>query len=878
MQLNLRSLRSRFVAIFTFALLGAAAAKCGAMTIVENGVNAAPIILPPDTTYYNRVAAEDLASMIERASGARPEIIEGAPQEMPNRAIWVGYQPAMEQAFPGVSFSFEKPEEILIAANRNHLAIVGRDCWIDGHTEFITTRKNLPGRQLEYGTVNAVYSFLRDQMGVRWLFPGELGIDVPQQATIVIHPMEYRYAPQFRVRSTIFAPWAPAGGRQNAPFQDWFRRQRLWLDSLELPGGHAFTTWWDAYHDEHPDYFALQPDGTRSGFPNPKNVKLCVSNPAVWQRWLEEVEKIIERDPTQRVFSAASNDGWSAGHCVCDNCRAWDHPDGELLTYTWQGLSQDYVALTDREVTFANTLARMLAERYPDRDYYVQIHAYGLSRPAPVGVTPDDNVIVSSVANFILRPPEIREGHITQFGEWGAKTKNLMWRPNFGSTFGWAWGTPDIALQQVGEDFRFVADNGGMGVFFDMVWDHWGNQGPLYYLFAHLAWNPYLDVNAVMDDYYQRMYGPAAATMKAYWTKLENVRMDAVNQGLGQLAVNRAYTDEVIAELDGLIAIATEQLADAPQVYRQRLEHTSSAWNYAKRIFAIRRAMIRYEISNNADTEAAAEVIATWEQIMSERSTLDPEIVSFVRIANPDRNRRMNGLHPENPSAYGARLRLEASREEWAQTEFTDALSAGWEPVFTETFDRTELGDMWEIIEGTWRVEDGTLIGSGMIASTVGFPNTPPPGYQRLEFTVSNYVEPGSAISDNKLAVSDFSAMLHLPAPDLYSTVPWTNCYFFQFGGQLNTANRILRHSKAIADDRTPSVLIDPNETYHIVAENDNGQLRLWVNQQLVLAGEEKDARIGTNYDRIGFYIFTTAKIDDIKVYTKRLPDDLDLN
>ncbi len=48
---------------------------------------------------------------------------------------------------------------------------------------------------------------------------------------------------------------------------------------------------------------------------------------------------------------------------------------------------------------FANMCARLLKERYLDEDYYVSLNAYGNARPAPLKTKPDDNVIVSNVAN-----------------------------------------------------------------------------------------------------------------------------------------------------------------------------------------------------------------------------------------------------------------------------------------------------------------------------------------------------------------------------------------------------------------------------------------------------------------------------------------------
>jgi hypothetical protein len=67
----------------------------------------------------------------------------------------------------------------------------------------------------------------------------------------------------------------------------------------------------------------------------------------------------------------------------------WNYPGGKELVG---------VATSDREVTFANILARKLKERYPDKDYRVLIQAYGGAASPPIKAVPESNVIVSSVA------------------------------------------------------------------------------------------------------------------------------------------------------------------------------------------------------------------------------------------------------------------------------------------------------------------------------------------------------------------------------------------------------------------------------------------------------------------------------------------------
>lgn len=625
------------------AALAAARAAGTQLVLVKDGISCAPIVLFKDAPPYTRRAADELAGYIEKISGARPEVVEGCPDPVPDRAIWVGYQSKLVELFPEIDFNFRHPEEILIVATTNHVVIAGRDKWDPEHLIVETPRGKIEGKQLEYGTVNAVYTFLQDKLGVRWLWPGELGEDIIEQKTIALAPFEYRYHPQIRQRGGLFRLSA-LGDNRGLAF-DWTRFQRLQLDSLDVQAGHAFGDWWEKYHETHPDFMALQPDGTRSGFPaptEPGKAKICQANPAVWEQWLANAADAMSNNVYQTCFSASPNDSYNRGHCICEKCRAWDHPDGELLIYVWQGISQEYVSLSDRQVTFANTLARLLKERYPDKPYFVGMHAYGHYRAAPIAVVPDDNVIISSVANFFLRDPAGRAEHMGQFADWGKVAPHLMWRPNTGSPAGWQQGLPDVPFHEIMEDFKFIADNHCVGLNFDTVWEYWLNQGPLYYLMAQLAWNPCAEGEATMDDYYQRAYGPAADDLTAYWKLMEESRNRKVNEGMDYEAVyDAAFFDRAY----GLLDQATKKAANAPEKYSQRIAFTRTGLDFTRLVTDTRALMARYRDSRGQDQAVADQARANWDAL--NKIINDQQNLMNHRYFRPG-GRYTMGLHPDD--------------------------------------------------------------------------------------------------------------------------------------------------------------------------------------------------------------------------------------
>ena len=618
------------------------------LTIVRDRGAPIPIVVFEKAPPYTRAAADTLAEYVEKASGARPRILEGRPDPMPEHAIWVGYQPVLKELFPDTEFEFSHPEEILIAANAGHLVIAGRDRWDPERLTVEGQDGTIVGKQLEYGTANAVYTFLQDRLGVRWFWPGELGEDVEKKATIAFEPFTYRHHPQIRSRGGVFN-FSSLGNKGYGRAHDWCRLQRLQLDSMQMGGGHGFGDWWDRYHEKFPEIFALQPDGTRSGFPNPRNAKLCESNPKVWELWLENVAAQLEKDPNLTVFNASPNDGWASGHCVCENCTAWDDPDGEPRVFNWFKRNEPRPALSDRDVTFANQLGELLEATYPGRGYRVLMMSYGHSRPVPVKARPAKNVIMSIVANFYGRAGLVDRGstrgdtYRKQFEGWARIVPSMLWRPNTGSPAGWQQGLPDLSTRQTIRDIQDVAAAHCEGIFIDSVWEHWATHGPQYYVMAQLVWNPDADAEAILSDYYVRAFGPAASSVREYFEAIEKERMafTTENGEAGVFSFPRLYTEELLRASQARLDRAAAAVS-ADSLFAQRVGFVQAGLTYT--VMQLENIRLMNGYWKKPDPAVAEQVKKNWEAI-EKHVAAHPFAINWgpVRPISP----RMAGLHPD---------------------------------------------------------------------------------------------------------------------------------------------------------------------------------------------------------------------------------------
>jgi hypothetical protein len=279
---------------------------------------------------------------------------------------------------------------------------------------------------------------------------------------------------------------------------------------------------------------------------------------------------------------------------------------------------------------------------------------YGFSRPAPTTVKPDDNVMVANVSNFLQRTDgfgDERTLHRQQYADWGKVTRNLGWRPNIGNPAGVLMGMPDVAPHQAAEDMRFVAGNGCLGLYMDTYWEYWSTQGIQYYTLAQLAWNPYLNIDSLLDDYYSRAYGPAAAEMKSYWTLMENARnelLEKVKTRARFLRVYEVYTDKWFADAEKLLQNAAARAKTGDPVYAQRVDYTAKGLQFARLLVETRKLNAEWE-KDKKNLQLQKAIDAKWAEGKAMSAGFPPYAINFQKMFNNPKNSGLQGLHYLNP-------------------------------------------------------------------------------------------------------------------------------------------------------------------------------------------------------------------------------------
>jgi hypothetical protein len=329
----------------------------------------------------------------------------------------------------------------------------------------------------------AVYTFLEEYLGCRYLNPGEEFVPEKDWIELEIHNKVYR--PTFSFRRALF----PA--RADEKYRLWHR-----LEELDEWGMFVHTFQHlvspEKYFDEHPEYFSLV-NGRRL-----RDGQLCLSNTEVLNLLAKNLgEKIAER-PELKIWSVSQNDCYN--YCECNACKA---------------LYEQYDSYSGAYLRMANYLAELFPEKI------ISTLAYQFTRAAPKNIAARENVNIMFCSIECNRSMPLADdprslSFVKDLKDWSSLTEHIfMWDyvvqfknylcpfPNFHVL------QPNIRLfREQGIDMMFQQGSGS----------NWSDLSELkQYYIAKLLWNPDLDGDSLIREFIHFYYGDAAPWIKEYF-------------------------------------------------------------------------------------------------------------------------------------------------------------------------------------------------------------------------------------------------------------------------------------------------------------------------------------------------------------------------
>lgn len=595
--------------------------------IVNNNEPKAVLVIPRDADENIEYSADLLAEYIEKSTGAELQILEDNDSKLDGQyadmaRIYVGLADSdIEANLDGMD-----DDGFIIRSGDNSVTIIGPTTW---------------------GTRFGACDFLERYVGVRWLMPGENGEDVPQLQNIGVPFDAYvQEEPAFmmRVFSPLFDPGRETGTVQNK----WAVDNRMhWRVDFHHNIYSLFPS--SEYATSNPEFYPTR-DGERKipAETDTTSWQPCFNVPATVDIAVEKIIRYFEENPEATSFSLGVNDT----AFFCDGTH-----DDEYAHSTTKINSIGLPDMSDLYYGWVNEVVRQVREVYPDK-------WFGLLAYQNV-TDPPSFALEEHVVPFITKDrhawidEEVEAVGKDKMDGWNAVTDTIGW---YDYMYGFSYTVPRVYPHLMAENYQYAAEN-GVTAHYAELYPNWG-EGPKPWISAKLQWDPYLDVDELLDEWYLRAVGSEAAPyLKEYydhWEEFWTVRIkdsawfNGSKNGTWLGFNNAGYldlvTNEEIAASRVLLETAVEkaqteqQKARANILLREFEYYEASALSYPKKYGTINDAETALSLLEDGAMDTQINMAAKREQLIEEFKT-DPVLMFAVDPRNY--GLRWNGFNPD---------------------------------------------------------------------------------------------------------------------------------------------------------------------------------------------------------------------------------------
>jgi len=499
-------------------LIGGCTAKVSkALQITSAGSSEYVIFHDPEASESVRLAAKELQLGLREATGVTLPIVTSPG----SKSIALGDNTLSREA--GIKPQELPLENCRIFSNGDHLIISGHDSPDPAAVALTIPLAKVFGFNESRGTLLGVFTFLQDEIGLRWLMPGEVGLDAPDRsAGLTISAQDRQTGPFFPSRSLLVG--AGVNGMARPEMMEWFRRMRLG-GSIYPQAAHSFDDFpGEDVLQKHPEYMALQADGTRQPpFRRMKGAyphhKYDLTNPGLIKAFVESVLHHHAANPGQDVVSISPSDGggWDQGKASLALTET--APSKKYGDFGGRGSS-----VTPMVLSFYNAVARGIKEVDPKLMVGGFIYYDYIYPPSEGNIKVEDNVYLELAMNtgygFKFFQPQRAEQFRLLTSEWSKYAPKLGWY----DYSVWMRNMIGAPLPASLEILNLLSSSLSGGSFIKVIFvgnENFGTSAATNYLLCQLMWNPKVDLQEVYNDFMVRAYGRAARPLQKIYSAVE---------------------------------------------------------------------------------------------------------------------------------------------------------------------------------------------------------------------------------------------------------------------------------------------------------------------------------------------------------------------
>ena len=407
------------------------------------------------------------------------------------------------------------------------------------------------------GALNGTYDFIEENMGVLWVRADEeIGLVYENIPTVLVAKTDYKEKSPFQIRG-----WHLSARSDQDNMLDMFARNKLnsrsWgtneaaeergISSLRVSHNiKKMVVGSPAYDPDEREYWNttkggdyLFPDQSQQiNFWSDKAAEVLAASVIAYVRDGIVSPGVAGFDNAVFIGIEDNGNGYNAPY----DSQPYEYAPGEFVD------PSDKQFISTVYFSFFNKVARMVAEECPGAK--VITFAYNFAEKAPKCELEENLWVVLAPASEDLSTSlfdsssSLNKNIYLRIEEWKQITDNLVFYNYYGCYLPADQYTRPI-WDRIKGDLQYYADSGFLGVqpegvasdddnmyWFDRSYTAggetdvpnsaaWDMNCLTYWIFSKLCWNPYEDVDALIDEFCTKYYGAAAEYMKEYYYLIE---------------------------------------------------------------------------------------------------------------------------------------------------------------------------------------------------------------------------------------------------------------------------------------------------------------------------------------------------------------------
>lgn len=441
------------------------------ITIVRNHVAKASVIIPPKADSQIIKAAIFLKKVIEKSTRASLPIVTN----MANHEVFIHIGETNFVRHKELNLKqLDEDGFLLKKADSHNFIIIGGSEW---------------------GTEFGVYAFLEKFVGVVDLMPGDIGFDIPTHTSLVLPDVAIVDNPVFLSRQL-----SPIDITVDYPLGKWgrFNRQRN-----RIFFHHNLWNLFDPkqYFKTNPDFYPLV--NNQSQIPKGSEWQPNFSAPGIADSASKKIIRYFMQNPFISSYSLGMNDFSIFDQSVNSQLRR----TGAKNYLGYEDVSNDYFE-------WANDVVEKVTRIFPNKKF-------GMLAYENISTPPSKNVGIDSHIVPFLTYERMRWSDTTLkkqgyklTKDWASLASTLGW---YDYTYGLDYLIPRVWFHEM-QDYLIWGSKNKVKYYYAELYPNWG-EGPKPWVQNKLLWNPYLNVDSLLDIWYKRIGGcKAGPKLKEFYS------------------------------------------------------------------------------------------------------------------------------------------------------------------------------------------------------------------------------------------------------------------------------------------------------------------------------------------------------------------------